>query len=99
MGDTRPINPTFGRVSFGRAPARPAEAARPVASEPSKAAFAPTSLKIVHILRSPVGGLFRHVLDVTHGQIERGHQVGLIVDSLTGGARAEGMLAELAPKL
>jgi glycosyltransferase involved in cell wall biosynthesis len=99
MGDTRPINPTFGRVAFGRAPARPAEAARPVASEPSKAAFAPTGLKIIHILRSPVGGLFRHVLDVTHGQIERGHQVGLIVDSLTGGARADGILAELAPKL
>jgi len=57
------------------------------------------SLKILHILRAPLGGLFRHVRDVTRGQIERGHRVGLIVDSGTGGARANGELAELAPDL
>ena len=41
-------------------------------------------LKILHILRAPLGGLFRHVLDVARGQAERGHRVGLIVDSTTG---------------
>ncbi|HEX4409854.1 MAG TPA: glycosyltransferase family 4 protein [Xanthobacteraceae bacterium] len=57
------------------------------------------SLKILHILRAPFGGLFRHVVDVTQGQIARGHRVGLIVDSMTGGARAEAALAELGPQL
>jgi glycosyltransferase involved in cell wall biosynthesis len=65
----------------------------------SQAPFAPTSLKIVHILRAPLGGLFRHVVDVTRGQIERGHRVGLIVDSTTGGERADAVLAELTPHL
>jgi len=57
------------------------------------------SLKILHVFRAPVGGLFRHVLDVARGQAARGHSVGLIVDSMTGGARAEAALAELAPLL
>ena len=56
-------------------------------------------LRILHVFRAPVGGLFRHVCDLAHGQIARGHQVGLISDSATGGARAEAILAELAPKL
>jgi glycosyltransferase involved in cell wall biosynthesis len=56
-------------------------------------------LKILHVLRAPVGGLFRHVRDVAGGQAARGHRVGLIVDSMTGGARAEAALAELAPDL
>jgi glycosyltransferase involved in cell wall biosynthesis len=58
-----------------------------------------SSLKIVHVLRAPLGGLFRHVLDVARGQIERGHRVGLVVDSTTGGPRADAALAELAPHL
>jgi glycosyltransferase involved in cell wall biosynthesis len=58
-----------------------------------------SGLKILHILRAPVGGLFRHVLDVARGQAERGHRVGLIADSTTGGERAEAMLAQLAPQM
>jgi glycosyltransferase involved in cell wall biosynthesis len=57
------------------------------------------SLNILHVLRAPVGGLFRHVLDLARGQIARGHRVGLVADASTGGARAEAALAELAPKL
>ena len=57
------------------------------------------SLRIVHVLRAPVGGLFRHVLDLADEQAARGHHVGVIADSLTGGARAERALAALAPKL
>ena len=56
-------------------------------------------LRIVHVLRAPVGGLFRHVLDLAREQIARGHEVGLITDSLTGGARGAAQLAELAPSL
>jgi glycosyltransferase involved in cell wall biosynthesis len=66
---------------------------------PTAAAIAPSSLKILHVLRAPVGGLFRNVVDVAQGQAERGHRVGLIVDSTTGGARADALLAQLAPKL
>src|SRR5271156_129943 len=97
LTDLRPVRSTFGRLAAGSVamPAVP----RTWASEPGNPAYAPTSLKIVHILRAPFGGLFRHVVDVTKGQIERGHRVGLICDSATGGARAEAMLAELAPRL
>lgn len=69
------------------------------AAESEAISSAPRSLKILHIARAPLGGLFRHVLDVARGQAERGHRVGLIVDSLTGGARAESVLAQLAPQL
>ena len=47
------------------------------------------SLKILHILRSPVGGLFRHVIDLARAQAARGHQIGIVADSSTGGARAD----------
>ncbi len=57
------------------------------------------ALRILHVLRAPLGGLFRHVLDLTREQVARGHQVGLIVDSLTGGESAERNLAALAPIL
>jgi glycosyltransferase involved in cell wall biosynthesis len=58
-----------------------------------------TALNILHVFRAPVGGLFRHVLDLTQEQIARGHRVGLIADSNTGGARAEEILRQLAPSL
>jgi glycosyltransferase involved in cell wall biosynthesis len=54
---------------------------------------------ILHVFRAPVGGLFRHVLDLARAQAERGHRVGLICDSQTGGARAEEVLAALEPAL
>jgi glycosyltransferase involved in cell wall biosynthesis len=57
------------------------------------------SIKVLHVLRAPVGGLFRHVLDLARGQAARGHRVGLIADASTGGARAEAALAELSPQL
>ncbi|KWV46941.1 glycosyl transferase [Bradyrhizobium macuxiense] len=56
-------------------------------------------LRILHVVRAPVGGIFRHILDVANGQIERGHHVGIVADSLTGGARAEAALTEIAPRL
>jgi len=56
-------------------------------------------LKIIHVFRAPVGGLFRHVLDLVEGQVARGHRVGIIADASTGGARADEVLSALAPKL
>ncbi len=56
-------------------------------------------LRILHATRAPVGGIFRHILDVANGQADRGHHVGLIADSLTGGERATAALAEIAPRL
>ncbi|MDB5592261.1 glycosyltransferase family 4 protein [Enterovirga sp.] len=56
-------------------------------------------LRILHVFRAPLGGLFRHVLDVARGQIERGHAVGIFCDSSTGGARADDTLGELAGQL
>jgi glycosyltransferase involved in cell wall biosynthesis len=56
-------------------------------------------LNILHVFRAPVGGLFRHVVDLAQGQIERGHRVGLIADNSTGGVRANAVLAGLAPRL
>jgi glycosyltransferase involved in cell wall biosynthesis len=56
-------------------------------------------LRILHATRAPVGGIFRHILDLANGQAERGHHVGIIADCLTGGERAEAALAEIAPHL
>jgi glycosyltransferase involved in cell wall biosynthesis len=88
MGDMRPVRSAL------------APAAASLATLPRRqAAAGPASLKIMHILRAPLGGLFRHVIDLVQGQAQRGHRVGLFLDSTTGGARAETILAELSPCL
>jgi glycosyltransferase involved in cell wall biosynthesis len=56
-------------------------------------------LRILHVVRAPVGGIFRHILDLANGQVERGHHVGIIADSTTGGERAAAALAEIEPRL
>ncbi len=56
-------------------------------------------LRILHAVRAPVGGIIRHILDLANGQAERGHEVGIIADSLTGGPRADAALSEIAPRL
>lgn len=56
-------------------------------------------LRILHVLRAPLGGLFRHVVDLTYEQIARGHAVGLVTDSTTGGERAADTLGRLEPLL
>jgi glycosyltransferase involved in cell wall biosynthesis len=68
-------------------------------SEAQNAAIGLAPLNILHVLRAPLGGLFRHVTDLVRGQATRGHRVGLIVDSTTGGPRAESVLRELSPHL
>ena len=59
----------------------------------------PASLKILHVTRAPVGGIFRHILDVAEGQVARGHRVGIVCDSMTGGERAAAALAAIEPRL
>lgn len=57
------------------------------------------SLNILHVFRAPVGGLFRHVCDLAHGQAARGHKVGVIADAASGGERADAALADLVKVL
>ena len=51
-------------------------------------------LRIVHCLRAPIGGLFRHVHDLAKGQAELGADVGIVCDSRTGDPEADGRLAD-----
>lgn len=59
----------------------------------------PETFRILHVLRAPVGGLFRHVVDLATEQANRGHAVGIIADSTTGGDAADKKLAALEEKL
>lgn len=52
--------------------------------------------RIVHCLRAPVGGLFRHVRDLVTAQAEMGHEIGLVCDSRSGGDTARKQLDGLA---
>jgi len=56
-------------------------------------------LRIVHCFRSPVGGIFRHVRDLTEAQVADGHDVGIVCDSTTGGAFEEKLFRELEGSL
>ena len=56
-------------------------------------------LRVMHVLRAPLGGLYRHVLDLSREQARRGHAVGLIVDAMTGGEAADRTLHQLEPSL
>ncbi|MEQ1942549.1 glycosyltransferase family 4 protein [Mesorhizobium sp. VNQ89] len=57
------------------------------------------TLRIVHCFRSPVGGIFRHVRDLTESQAAAGHLVGIVCDSTTGGDLEEQLFDELRPSL
>ncbi len=52
-------------------------------------------LRILQILRAPVGGLFRHVSDLTVALAARGHEIGIAVDSLS----SDGLTAERLHRL
>lgn len=40
-----------------------------------------STLRILHCLRAPVGGLFRHVHDLALGQVQLGAEVGIVCDA------------------
>ncbi len=56
-------------------------------------------LRILHTMRAPVGGLFRHVLDLATEQIAQGHEVGILADSLATNALTQQKLDAIAPRL
>lgn len=56
-------------------------------------------LRIVHLVRAPIGGIFRHILDLARAQADAGHAVGIICNSLEGGAYEDGLIAAIAPRL
>ncbi|MCJ2085612.1 glycosyltransferase family 4 protein [Methylobacterium sp. E-005] len=65
----------------------------------SNEARTPERYRILHVFRAPVGGLFRHVMDLARLQAAAGHAVGIVCDSTTGGERGERALADLLPCL
>ena len=54
-----------------------------------------SNFRILHCLRAPVGGLFRHVHDLALGQAELGADVGIVCDSTTGDADTDVALSRL----
>ncbi|MGA2044947.1 MAG: glycosyltransferase [Roseiarcus sp.] len=60
------------------------------------AAAAPRRLRILHVFRAPLGGLFRHVVDLADQQVARGHEVGLFFDTTARGDRVDGALARIS---
>ncbi|MYZ49242.1 glycosyltransferase family 4 protein [Propylenella binzhouense] len=61
--------------------------------------MAETRLSILHVVRSPIGGIFRHIADLALAQTRAGHRVGILCDSSTGGAFEAEMIARLAPEI
>ncbi|RWL81561.1 MAG: glycosyltransferase family 1 protein [Mesorhizobium sp.] len=57
------------------------------------------NLRIVHCFRSPVGGIFRHVRDLTEAQVAAGHAVGIVCDSTTGGDYEERLFEAMKDSL
>lgn len=56
-------------------------------------------LRIVHLVRAPIGGIFRHILDLARAQAAAGHDVGIVCNSLEGGAFEDDLIAAIAPRL
>ena len=52
--------------------------------------------RILHVFRAPLGGLFRHVIDLAGEQVARGHDVGLFFDSAARGDHVAPALARIA---
>ena len=52
-------------------------------------------LRILHIMRAPVGGLFRHVLDLSVEQTAQGHDVGILADAMVSDALTNQRFAQI----
>jgi glycosyltransferase involved in cell wall biosynthesis len=61
--------------------------------------MAGSRLRIVHVVRAPIGGIFRHIVDLATAQVAAGHEVGIVCNSLEGGAFEDDMIARVAPFL
>jgi glycosyltransferase involved in cell wall biosynthesis len=60
---------------------------------------AAASLRILHVMRAPIGGLFRHVLDLAGEQSRRGHAVGIVADASTADGLTLARLRGIEPRL
>ena len=56
-----------------------------------------SKLRIVHVFRAPLGGLFRHVVDLAFEQLSRGHEVGMFFDSSASNSALEAGMRRLGP--
>jgi glycosyltransferase involved in cell wall biosynthesis len=56
-------------------------------------------LRILHCFRSPLGGIFRHVRDLAEAHAKAGHEVGILCDSITGGAYEDALFDDVRPHL
>ena len=54
-------------------------------------------MRVIHVFRTPVGGLFRHVRDLVRGHQALGIKSGVICDSTTGGEGAAALLKTIEP--
>jgi len=52
-------------------------------------------LRVVHVFRAPLGGLFRHVVDLAAEQSARGHEIGMVFDGDAVCPRVEAALARI----
>ena len=50
-------------------------------------------------MRAPIGGLFRHVLDLAGEQADQGHEVGILADASACDALTDRRFAAIKPKL
>lgn len=56
-------------------------------------------LRILQILRAPLGGLYRHVVDLSTELAARGHQLGVVMDSSLSDRQTFERMAGLEPNL
>ena len=56
-------------------------------------------LRIVHVVRAPIGGIFRHIIDLATAQAAAGHEIGIVCNSLEGAAFEDGVITRVAPRL
>jgi glycosyltransferase involved in cell wall biosynthesis len=52
-------------------------------------------MRVLHVFRSPVGGLFRHVCDLVEAQHTMGFETGIVCDTLAGGDYSNRLIANL----
>ncbi len=52
-------------------------------------------MRVLHVFRSPVGGLFRHVCDLVEAQVSMGYETGIVCDTIAGGAYSNRLIEGL----
>lgn len=59
----------------------------------------PSPIRVLLMVRAPVGGLWRHVLDLTDGLLERGFELGIVVDASSASQHVNSTLERFKPRL